>query len=1122
MTDQPVIDGRSRDRIRDRILEMAPYYVEEWNPDRGGPGRAVVELFADMTADVVERLDRVPEKHQAAFLDALDFEPHPPEPSMTPVQFTLDETATETATVTPGTTVTAAGTDARPQQQFETVSDRRFEATPARLTDAFGSDPGTDRIVDHSQLCADEGSAQLFTGPDCQAHEFYLGDDTLLGVEGGSVVTLEVETTASERVLRDVLEWEFYGDPEDGEEGWHPLTVVEGRDRSGASLSEFQQVETFVRRQERYLETRGYELDPTDPDYDLLIRALADDTLEGRFGGDADRNGSTDPLPPGLFEGSDVDGAVRDRLVDELGDLQRRLQSTATSTRFGGDPEPVELTLRVPGEPTERAVDGTESRWIRCRIPDDELATPLFEVLVESVRVSVGSDRRSASTGNTPDAAVANDLVVEFDDSGVAVLGETPTETATFNIASEEAFTKPGATVTVTFEGDRDPVDPDADPELVWEYWNGDGWRRLSVDDGTDDLQQAGQLRFEVPADLEPTSVLGHEYHWVRTRLVAGHYGEARMTETSDNTWERTTDQVSPPEYDTVTVEYSREDVPLDHLVTHNNRTYERATPGDGFRPFEPAPGDDQSLYLGFDRPLRDGPVHLYFPLAETTYPHAFSPRVTVEYHSGPPGDEWTRLNLRDGTAALTERGILAFSVPRETEASTLFGRERHWIRVSMAGDEFARTETGLFARRDGAAGSAGPEKLSTASITQRERTARTRTPPVLDGVYPNTAWAENRTTVENEPLGSSDGTADQTFEFADAPVLGAEVWVDELGSLSKRERRRLDADESTAVRTETDADGTVTAFEVRWTEVSNFFESNASSRAYVLSRSAGTVTFGDGKRGSIPPSGENNVVATYRTGGGTDGNVAAGAVTGLDDNIDSVDEVRNPDPAENGQDQEAVSEFVSRAPEQLRHRGKPVTRDEFESIARSAAREIETVECRAGEAETGTAGHVTLLVVPNTVHEKPVPSEQLLGQVEAEMRDRAPEAVAGDPSALTVRGPNYVEVSVDATTETTGLANPTLLVDRAESRLGEFTHPLDGATDGDGWPVGTVPPPGAFTTCLERAEGIARVTDIAVTYREGERTVTLTGGEGPPDCSPDVLIYSGRHDVTVQQVGNG
>jgi hypothetical protein len=57
-------------------------------------------------------------------------------------------------------------------------------------------------------------------------------------------------------------------------------------------------------------------------------------------------------------------------------------------------------------------------------------------------------------------------------------------------------------------------------PTLVWEYWEGSNWRRLSATDETRNLRVPGIVSFIGPADMRPLArFAGAERHWVRARL---------------------------------------------------------------------------------------------------------------------------------------------------------------------------------------------------------------------------------------------------------------------------------------------------------------------------------------------------------------------------------------------------------------------------------------------------------------------------------------------------------------------------------------------------------------------------------------------------------------------------
>jgi hypothetical protein len=60
----------------------------------------------------------------------------------------------------------------------------------------------------------------------------------------------------------------------------------------------------------------------------------------------------------------------------------------------------------------------------------------------------------------------------------------------------------------------------DRGPALVWEYWNGGGWRRLTVQDGTRRIRLPGIVSFIAPGDSRPLPRFDAKLHWLRARLV--------------------------------------------------------------------------------------------------------------------------------------------------------------------------------------------------------------------------------------------------------------------------------------------------------------------------------------------------------------------------------------------------------------------------------------------------------------------------------------------------------------------------------------------------------------------------------------------------------------------------
>ena len=115
----------------------------------------------------------------------------------------------------------------------------------------------------------------------------------------------------------------------------------------------------------------------------------------------------------------------------------------------------------------------------------------------------------------------------------------------------------------------------------------------------------------------------------------------------------------------------------------------------------------------------------------------------------------------------------------------------------------------------------------------------------------------------------SANGSANQAFQLTDTPYI--------YGSLR------------------------VVVSSVDWSLVSDFIRSGASDKDVVMEIDANdvvTIKFGDGYNGEKPASGTDNVVVTYRVGGGDIGNLGGDVTAVLKDTIAQVEAVSIESPA--------------------------------------------------------------------------------------------------------------------------------------------------------------------------------------------------------------------------------
>jgi len=177
---------------------------------------------------------------------------------------------------------------------------------------------------------------------------------------------------------------------------------------------------------------------------------------------------------------------------------------------------------------------------------------------------------------------------------------------------------------------------------------------------------------------------------------------------------------------------------------------------------------------------------------------------------------------------------------------------------------------------------------------------------------------AYHGTTID-ETLGSSDGSAGQEFSLERSPITADPtgawslvVYVAEGGPA------------------------------VAWTKVNNFNSSGPLDKHYLAEideYDQTKVIFGDGTNGKIPASGTNNVTASYRVGGGRDGNkVGANKLTRLNGSYPFVTSVTNPAQPSGGAEKESIAEAKINAPATYPTNDRAVTHADYEAIAKSVS----------------------------------------------------------------------------------------------------------------------------------------------------------------------------------------
>jgi predicted phage baseplate assembly protein len=482
-----------------------------------------------------------------------------------------------------------------------------------------------------------------------------------------------------------------------------------------------------------------------------------------------------------------------------------------------------------------------------------------------------------------------------------------------------------------------------------------------------------------------------------------------------------------------------------------------------------PLPGD--ALYLAFRPNLaapRPFPGKMRFlalrPAADTDGlpQRAGAPAADLvppvdlawEYAPDPAQDVWERLAVYgDETVALTRDGYIDVEGPRDSAPgvlpalAALLPTPHHWVRVRLDQNNYAQGRA-----------------------------------PYLDLFLPNAVDAVNLSTERPAELGASTGSAGQTFELPRRPI--------DPGSL------RI---------TVTPPSGAV---ETDWQRVDDFYRSAKDAKHFVLNAAAGTITFGDGAAGLIPPAGATIAAPVWRHGGGSAGNaVMAGAVKTIIDQVAGIDKVTNPRAAAGGADEQDLDEFIRMAPGRLRSERGAVTAADFELHAASVGGVCKALALGGRHPDypdVDVPGAVTVFIVADTTRMPPRPSAELIRSV-ARLLDTKRLIT----TEVYVAAPRFLEVRIEARLLVAATSAFDQVALEAAQRVDRL---LDPARRGFGADLS----PAALYSALLHADDplqtVRSVEDLAI-YVDGQQQ----DGRRPVAVPRDALLYPARHLIVAR-----
>jgi hypothetical protein len=384
---------------------------------------------------------------------------------------------------------------------------------------------------------------------------------------------------------------------------------------------------------------------------------------------------------------------------------------------------------------------------------------------------------------------------------------------------------------------------------------------------------------------------------------------------------------------------------------------------------------------------------------------------------------------------------------------------------------------------RDGTVSITGPDKMrkqALAKVSEPLYYVRVRIPdgaaPVVQSVIFNAVAAEQSQLIGPLVIGHGTGAPGQRVALPGAPLLEESLLLETAEDAVRNWEARTSLDASTP------ADG-----------------------HFVLDAQAGTILFGDGRRGRALPAGAV-LSASYVSSAAKSGGVAAGEIAAHTGDL----LVKTALPATGGADAETLNEGIARAVAEREGPLRAVTLADYEALARKTpgvdlARVTALANVHPAFDSVKAFGVVTVLVVPNTPGPAPRPDRGARERIRLNL-DR--HRMIG--TRVEVTGPTYLEVAVRATVQGYPRENQSRVRDAIVAALNRLFDPLTGGPQGTGWPFGRDVYRTEVLQTIDQAPGVDHVISMELLPAGCE-----------PQCGniclkPTWLLIAGRHQIEV------
>lgn len=1014
---------RTAGEIEEQIQKLAASYIPEWHfdPDNPDIGSVIAQVFAKQTEENYHLMSLMPERYHLEFVNMLDFTLNPAQPAGSLVIFNLYGGVLPGAQLPKGTRLSAESSRSESGYiLYET--DRNIYVTEAQIRAVFLTD------VERGTISPVFGD---FAVPSIVPESAIIQPV----IEEGSE-TSEPETPV---LLSDIVD-------EETVQTIPPFVLFGEKSDLGQSV--------LIIYHDRLFD---------GVDEPIYIRLTGGEDIADRIAG---RVLNCQYLTQNGFADFDSVKLLDDGITFEL----MKSQECARVSMGGREMSVVIVKAQEPMTDSLEVEDVSISAGGASRAPeyvgDGQMElevrkfVPFTDTLAQYNECYIGHDPCFSKRG----AHITLEFDVTYQDNQIRLTAEQ--EEAELTVIKRKPKKLPYDNPSLV------KVD-----EITIEYYNGIGWKKLICDTEYAGMFAGGEngrytLSFTCPDDWASSESGPYSGRTLRMRITR-----------SDNCYMRPAIHTYPI-IEGMKISYSYEGkyvppVKLERIAgTVKTDISEQIGTGKPFTVLSGSEYAEDTLYIGLDRKLEEGPISIYFQLSEISNQNGV--RFRMEY-SSPTG--FKEMRFTDLTEEFTRSGTIMFLPPADMTEMTMEGNRLYWIRIVRSRAQKNEGSDAFLPRI---------VRMCLNAVTVTNVQTGEETDYYIDDVMPNMRFM----------LGSTN-------------ILDAEVWVNEAGALRKDEMEEMLAQTPERVQAEYDLLGRISAFYVLWHETDDFYNA-PDRRCYRIDRLTGEVMFSDGNLCDMPRVTDNVAFkARIRSTDGEYGNLPEGAITSFAGDAPYIDSLYNPIRAHGGSNLESLDHALMRGAGIMHARGKLVSEGDYVRYIMEFSDSIERTRVVVGETIDGNPdpSDISVVLLMKDFADGAFSFHRISALLKRDLL-RHCELTVSDEN-LHIVEPIFVDISVTVWATVMDMDDSFEVQNELKSVLESYLNPVSDENNA-GWDIGVLPKESQILmrlsvlrsrAIIQRITVIGSYTDMTGEHELDTRDIEIT---------PFMVTRSGTHKVII------